>query len=152
MDPVRSKKTDRPLSGLYPSQQPNKMPILSGRQIYPDHGPSDTSRKSRSTRPTGSLTASTAPFFRTGKFQDRKFGLNLMQDKDGSSKFCLVRQNYNNRRGKKAFFVYTIFCPKRKMFTFCHAQSHAATNVTRRHQYSQALSRLLAVPGVLVSL
>ena len=43
------------------------------------------------------------------------------------------------------------FGPKRKMFTFSRAHSHALTNATRRHEYFRGLSRLLPVPGVLVS-
>ena len=37
------------------------------------------------------------------------------------------------------------------MFTFSGAHSHALTNATRRHKYFRGLSRLLPVPGVLVS-
>ena len=37
------------------------------------------------------------------------------------------------------------------MFTFSQAHSHALTNATRRHEYFRGLSRLLPVPGVLVS-
>ena len=37
------------------------------------------------------------------------------------------------------------------MFTFSRAHSHALTNATRRHEYFRGLSRLLPVPGVLVS-
>ena len=32
-------------------------------------------------------------------------------------------------------FVPTIFCPKKKIFTFSQAHSHASTNATRRHEY-----------------
>lgn len=128
MDPLRSKKNDRPLSGLFPTGQQTKMPILSGRQIYPEssHADNNGSRKSRSTRPAMSLTASTAPFFRTGKFQDRKFGLNLMQDQDGSSKFCLVRQN---KRGKKdkgllLFLNWKTACFYSKLFESISLKRH----------------------------
>ena len=48
-------------------------------------------------------------------------------------------------------FVFTIFCPKWKMVTFSPAHSHVLTNATRRHEYFRGLSRLLPVPGVLVS-
>merc|ERR1711953_631802 len=48
-------------------------------------------------------------------------------------------------------FVRTIFDQNRKMFTFSRAHSHASTNATRRHEYFRGLSRLLPVPGVLVS-
>ena len=48
-------------------------------------------------------------------------------------------------------FVPTFFCPKKKMFTFSRAHSHALTNATTCHEYSRGLSRLLTVPGVLVS-
>ena len=48
-------------------------------------------------------------------------------------------------------FVRSIFVQKRKMFTFSQAHSHALTNATRRHEYFRGLSRLLPVPGVLVS-
>ena len=37
------------------------------------------------------------------------------------------------------------------MVTFSRAYSHALTNATRRHEYFRGLSRLLPVPGVLVS-
>ena len=37
------------------------------------------------------------------------------------------------------------------MFAFSPAHSHALTNATRRHEYFRGLSRLLPVPGVLVS-
>ena len=37
------------------------------------------------------------------------------------------------------------------MLTFSQAHSHASTNATRRHEYFRGLSRLLPVPGVLVS-
>ena len=37
------------------------------------------------------------------------------------------------------------------MVTFSRAHSHASTNATRRHEYFRGLSRLLPVPGVLVS-
>ena len=47
--------------------------------------------------------------------------------------------------------VRTIFVQKRKMFIFSRAHSHALTNATRRHEYFRVLSRLLPVPGVLVS-
>ena len=36
---------------------------------------------------------------------------------------------------RQAFFVRTLFCPKRKMFPFSGAHSHALTNATRRHKY-----------------
>ena len=48
-------------------------------------------------------------------------------------------------------FVRPIFVQKGKMFTFSRAHSHASTNATRRHKYFRGLSRLLPVPGVLVS-
>ena len=38
-----------------------------------------------------------------------------------------------------------------QMFSFSQADSKALTNATRRHEYSRGLSRLLSVPGVLVS-
>ena len=37
------------------------------------------------------------------------------------------------------------------MLTFSQAHSHALTNAMRRHEYFRGLSRLLPVPGVLVS-
>ena len=37
------------------------------------------------------------------------------------------------------------------MFTLSRVHSHALTNATRRHKYFRGLSRLLPVPGVLVS-
>ena len=37
------------------------------------------------------------------------------------------------------------------MFTFSRAHSHTLTNAMRRHEYFRGLSRLLPVPGVLVS-
>ena len=51
----------------------------------------------------------------------------------------------------QAFFCAHHFCPKRKMVTFSRAHSHTSTNATRRHEYFRGLSRLLPVPGVLVS-
>ena len=51
----------------------------------------------------------------------------------------------------RLYFCAHYFCPKKKMFTFSQAHSHALTNATRRHEYFRGLSRLLPVPGVLVS-
>ena len=51
----------------------------------------------------------------------------------------------------QAFFCAHCFCPKWKMVTFSLAHSHALTNATRRYEYFRGLSRLLPVPGVLVS-
>ena len=48
-------------------------------------------------------------------------------------------------------FVLTICSPQRKMFTFSQAHSHTLTNAKRCHKYFRGLSRLLPVPGVLVS-
>ena len=52
----------------------------------------------------------------------------------------------------RLYFSAHHFCPKRKMFTFSRAHSHALTNATRHHEYFRGLSRLLPVPGVLVSI
>ena len=55
----------------------------------------------------------------------------------------------NNRdRGVRLGFISAhiiFFCPKGLTL------SHASANVTRRHKYFRGLSRLLPVPGVLVS-
>ena len=51
----------------------------------------------------------------------------------------------------RLYFCAYHFGQKRKMFTFSQAHAHALTNATRRHEYFQGLSRLLPVPGVLVS-
>ena len=51
----------------------------------------------------------------------------------------------------RLYFCAHHFCPKWKMFTFSRAHFHASTNATRRHEYFRGLSRLLPVPGVLVS-
>ena len=48
-------------------------------------------------------------------------------------------------------FVHVIFGPKKKMFAFSRAHSHALTNAKNRHEYFRGLSRLLPVTGVLVS-
>ena len=48
-------------------------------------------------------------------------------------------------------FVSTICFVQWKMVTFSRTHSHASTNATRRHKYFRGLSRLLPVPGVLVS-
>ena len=65
------------------------------------------------------------------------------------SKHHTRRQQHQQRPG--FIFVRTFFCPKRKMFTFSRAHSYALTNATRRHEYFRGQSRLLQVPGVLVS-
>ena len=49
------------------------------------------------------------------------------------------------------FLCAPFFVQKMKMFIFSQAHSHAWTNATRRHEYFRGLSRLLPVPGVLVS-
>ena len=51
----------------------------------------------------------------------------------------------------QAFLCVHHFCPKWKTATFSRAHSQALTNDTRRHEYFLGLSRLLPVPGVLVS-
>ena len=51
----------------------------------------------------------------------------------------------------RLYFCAFHFCPKRKMFTFSQAHSDASTNATRHHEYFRGLSRLLPVPGVLMS-
>ena len=50
-----------------------------------------------------------------------------------------------------AGLMHAILCPKRKKFTFSRAHSHALKNVTRHYKYFRGLSRLLPVPGDLVS-
>merc|ERR1712016_26558 len=48
-------------------------------------------------------------------------------------------------------FVRTVFVQNGKCSPFSRTHSHASTNATRRHEYFRGLSRLLPVPGVLVS-
>ena len=48
-------------------------------------------------------------------------------------------------------FVRTIFCPKRKCSPLLKLTPKLLTNATTRHEYFRGLSRLLPVPGVLVS-
>ena len=48
-------------------------------------------------------------------------------------------------------FVRTVSVQNGKCSPFSRAHSHALTNAMRRHEYFWGLSRLLPVPGVLVS-
>ena len=69
---------------------------------------------------------------------------------------CIRSQRRWNCQGKlhwvrQAFLCAHHFCPKRKMFTFFQSHSHASTIATRLHEYFREQSRLLPVPGVLVS-
>ena len=63
----------------------------------------------------------------------------------------VLKCNLTIERKTRLYFCAHHFCPKWKMFTFSQAHSHALTNATRRHEYFRGLSRLLPVPGVLVS-
>ena len=115
----RPKKPDRPLSGIFPrraqqaahnnSATVNKtdMPILSGRQIFPETKKSEKKlfRRENST-PLSTIT--TAPFFRMSRAsgdsgsggKDRKLISATTVQGGDSSKFCLVRPN---QKGKVAF-------------------------------------------------
>ena len=65
-----------------------------------------------------------------------------------------TQRHYRMRRRTltAGFFCAHHFCPKRKMFTFSRAHSHALTNAKRRHDYFRGLSRLLPVPALLMSI
>ena len=54
-------------------------------------------------------------------------------------------------RVEQALYLCAQFFVQKKMFAFSQAHTHASSNATRRHEYFRGLSRLLSVPGVLVS-
>ena len=56
------------------------------------------------------------------------------------------------RQVKQALFLWAPFLYKSgNCLHFFKSHSHASTNATRHHEYSRVLSRLLSVPGVLLS-
>ena len=96
----------------------------------------------------------------SGQCDTRPGGTDRRQERQGPVQGLGPHQALAKRPGRKQqdchgnsgfIFVRTIFVQKRKMFTFSRAHSHALTNATRCHKYFRGLSRLLPVPGVLVS-
>ena len=61
----------------------------------------------------------------------------------------MPRTEHGQRQYLQALFLCAPFLSKK--FTFSRAHSHALTNAMRCHEYFRGLSRLLPVPGVLVS-